>query len=861
MKLLKQCAVVGLVAGMFVSCSDDNPWGVNSGEGALRLSIEASGDVEAAVPAVRAISADVVPPPASAFKVSMVKDGGGYSKTWSSIEEFEKEESFPVGNYTLSASYGDEKSQGRVLASEEGYEHAWYYGETSVAIREGETSQVQLSVAVANSIVVIEYTDAFKKFFKNYHTMVQPAGGDAIDLGDNEAMNYVQPGDLNVTISATQQNGKTLTLNPATYTLEPKHMYKMRYNIYQGEIGDAVLSITFDESLSTEEITVNLSDELENTRAPQVTAIGFEPGAELVTLAGTPYQGEAKFSAVADGGISKAVLTFSSDSYFPSYISGGRIDLCAATPAQRAAMEADGIKALGFYDKRGTMGQLDLSEFFRKLPEGTHSITFQVSDQFTQTHEPVGCSLACIPVDMSAAGGEVVFGDDYADITISYNGPDPIKTNPFSFKVINRSGIGGESCEIISTKLKDGTRADYPSHDYVYRLRLPYVADDTATIGVYFNNAHDPSMKPVVKFIFPENQYQENMEYDVMATQLRWRTNFTDTHRKNLFEKRIRVFVDGTEYASTYDSGINAYVVAGLTPGQQHDIRTTVQAADSPTVFGSAVSLSTEAAAPVPNGDFSSTRETINTNIQVGGQWTVMGSTLTTTCDMRYSEPDGGWASVNSKTFYDGSSARNTWFMVASTYMGDGNSVILRSVAYDHAGNVPAKTGSAFSTKYYCTNYPDKIAERAAGELFLGSYSFDGSSETRNEGYDFVSRPTSLSFSYKYLPYKSDEGFVEMKVLASDGSVLVAESGTLSESGSARDFTLKMPEYKFGVKPAKLLIKFMSSTQNPVLTKENSEIDLSADSKAAGGKLSGVNSTHTFSAGSELTISNLRFEY
>ncbi len=42
-------------------------------------------------------------------------------------------------------------------------------------------------------------------------------------------------------------------------------MYKMRYNIYNGEVGNAKLEISFDENLETEPIVIDLSGDLENT--------------------------------------------------------------------------------------------------------------------------------------------------------------------------------------------------------------------------------------------------------------------------------------------------------------------------------------------------------------------------------------------------------------------------------------------------------------------------------------------------------------------------------------------------------------------------------------------------------------------
>lgn len=860
MKIINQCAAFGLALTMLSSCSQDAPWSVNSGEGALRIKVEAVSNVEAAVPAVRAITTDVVTPPASQFEISMVKEGGGYEQTWSSIAEFEKETTFPVGNYILSAYYGDDSSQGTVASADLGYEYAQYYGETQVTIRENETTEVQLTVGLTNAIVVIEYTEAFKNYFKSYHTILYTAGeGDPLDIGSNEAMNYVQPGELGITIAAVQQNDKELTLSPGKFDIEANHMYKLRYNVYNGEIGDAVLAIEFDDSLNVEPITINLSEELEATRAPQVTTIGFEPSVDLVTLSGTPYLGDAKFSVVADGGIASAVLTINSksDTFKPSYLTNGTIDLCSAFAAEnRAAMEADGIKIIGLQDENSKMGELDLSGLFSKLAEDTHTFTLLVSDTYRQSNEPVTCTLTCLPTDMGVEGLDAMYGEGYADLRVRYNGPHPaLHGNPFSFSV--KTSTGEETCEIKTIKLEsESTRADFPAEYYIYRVGLPFIETDSFDVNVFFNGTVAPCGPATVNFNFPN--YNENMEYDAMATQLRFRTNFTDPYKKKLIEDRMRVFIGGEEKEATFDKNINAYVIEGLTPDQDYAVKTTLQAADNPTDFGSQTSLKMEEALPVPNGDFSQTHETIHEKLQVGGKWQGWGH-YTTTCLMQYSEPSGDWASINSKTFYLGSTSKNTWFMVASTFMQSDGEVLIRSVAYDHAGIEPKESGGAFSVTSYCTNYPDRIANRVAGELFLGNYSFDGT-DHRNEGIDFGARPSKFVFNYKYQPYKSDSGLVEVKIISSDGTVISSISKELEESNEMKEIAVDMPLYEFGSKPSILCINFVSSTHVPVLTRENSEIDLSADSKAAGGDIS-TNSAHALSTGSELTVSNLRFNY
>ncbi len=88
-----------------------------------------------------------------------------------------------------------------------------------MTVREGQTSEVQLQPSLANAVLVIEYTDAFKNYFPYYSTTVQTEGHDAVNLGNLDgAYNYVVPGNLDITIEAQLQNGNRVHLTPSKFS-------------------------------------------------------------------------------------------------------------------------------------------------------------------------------------------------------------------------------------------------------------------------------------------------------------------------------------------------------------------------------------------------------------------------------------------------------------------------------------------------------------------------------------------------------------------------------------------------------------------------------------------------------------------
>lgn len=869
MKLLQKSMLLGAAAVLSTSCSQDAPWGVGNGEGEIHLHLSADRDVTAAVPSVRAVSTDIVAPPVAEFQVKVSKIDGSYSESFSTVADFVKKGSFPAGSYQIEAWYGEPDCQGFVKADEEDYAHAYYYGKSSnITVLEGQATEVQLNAALGNAIVVIEYTDAFKNYFTDWTTTVQTTGSSPVEFGSDEGLSYVIPGDVNVIISAELPNGKTISLNPGSFEVKAQHMYKMRYNIYNGEVGKAdQLEISFDDNLEADPIIIDLTDELENTAAPTVSTEGFVNEQNFVIQRGTAFDGEVKFNVSAPGKIASAKLTIESETYTPSFLTNGEIDLCKATEAQKAEMESAGIRAVGFYRNPDKMAQVDLTELCKKLPEGKHRILFQVIDSYTQVNEPVSVGFSCIPVEMNMTADPAPFGEGYVDVTVSYNGPDPTApgSNPFTFRCQgNNTYIDSD---IISIKKKESTKA-FESYDYVYRITVPDVDRDVFTVRAYFGDisAAGPDMTVDVPFEYPDYQVQ----LDPMTKKLRINVVHDDPKKKTLFFHKLRVYINGKRLEESNkdfsrDEPTGWIAVYNLQPSTQYRVQTTLQSAENAAKFGSDKTVTTSPATPVPNGDFSQTEETINKKLRVGGEWrATLFATHHTDCLFKYSEPTGGWASINKKTFYEKANPQNSWFMVASTFK-EGNDVIIRTVGYNHKGEVPATSGGAASTAYYNPNAPSYNSfTRSSGELFLGSYDFNGT-ESRSYGVAFNARPTSLTFKYKYVPQQTvSRGSAEVIIYAEDGTtVLNSRKIYLYDTPTMTDKKIVLHRYPFGIKVGKLCIRFLSSDLekgNNIETKCPTGKDLD-EGKGLNSDDIPQNSAHAICVGSVLTISDLKFNY
>lgn len=171
------------------------------------------------------------------------------------------------------------------------------------------------------------------------------------------------------------------------------------------------------------------------------------------------------------------------------------------------------------------------------------------------------------------------------------------------------------------------------------------------------------------------------------------------------------------------------------------------------------------------------------------------------------------------------------------------------------------------NTNYYCTNTPSESdLIHAAGEVFLGTYLFNGS-ESRVNGTAFSSRPSSISFDYSYSLKngKADNGLAYVEVLDASGNVIgSADPFLISETSETLTKTINIKYVKFGGKAATLKLGFKSSNQSnpPIYIPQGSELSegvtvITSESN----RTIATNGYHALATGSMLTIDNVKANY
>lgn len=847
MNYLSRMSVLIVALLSLAACSDDNPWAGGEGTGGIRLSLSADANVADAVPQTRA-SESLVAPDINLFSVRLIKSDFSIDKTYASVDEFNAAEGFGIGVYTLSAFYGN--------ADEEGFDKPAFYGETTVNVIDGESSDASVTATLANTMVSIDFTDAFKTFFPDYSAQLHSdASANYIDVLKSDAGRpvFIKPGNVALTLNLTQPNtGRTTSIQPAQpFLAKARHHYHITLDYNQGQVGEGQISILFDESVTVEDVILDLSDELFTAAPPTTSPSGFTTDTDFRHLQGNTVTTPVRFNVNAPGKIVEANLAVSSEG---KSFSGNKtqINLITASDADKTILSQWGIDCRGFFKVPDRFAFVDFSKFIENLPQGTHTVSLQVKDILSHVSEPISLTVVVEPMQSQISVRPASFGDTQLALDMDYNGDN---TDNFSFRILTNSG---NYVEAPVTNIAAVTRTARAAELKSYRLMLstPELNRAVVTLRVYFQG----QLLEEKNFNLVTPQY--SVTIDPYATFFDVKISAADEATVKMVTNNLRLFISGDNTASpsiSRNPDVGIIRASGVAPATAYKLQTTIYKTTTPVML-TENSFTTEAATPVPNGNFSAINEnSLNiSGLQVGGTWrATLAATHYHTSSILRSEPQG-WANLNPLTAYADASNKNTWFIVPSVWTENGKTVI-RSVGYNHAGTTPERSGSGLSTTYYCTNTPGESGlVKSVGELFLGSYTFNGAA-SRTDGIAFASRPVSLSFTYSYEPVNGEKGLAYISILDASGSVL-AQSDTELDAASEKAVTIALPAYPFASKAAKIKLGFRSVKDDNVSIVIPTGSQLNEGTGLTNATIE-ANKYHAVAVGSVLTVGNVALDY
>lgn len=867
------------VALALVGCADENPWDhVSNEKGSIDLSLLTDCDISASKPVFVAdeqttraqddpynLGSYTDIPSAEDFKIKLVKNDGSFSKTWNSLSAFKNDEEneFVTGAYTLTAFYGEK--------NETAFNNPYFETSSTFTVLANKTHKLDLNVGLTNSMVKINFTDDFRNYMSDFYVGLRTEGmTDEFKYQSGEPRALFLPAantylTLHYTVADTHE---TRTKNLGSFGAIARTLHNLTFDVrtVNGKTG---LGVSFDDTLEDEDVFIDLSDGFNDMMAaPVISCTGFSNGDTVNLLEYSASQSPLSMEVVAEAGMKSAILTVGTNATAPAW--GREIDLCAATPQQIQLMADAGIVARGFSESNQA-ASLNLTQYSRKLSNGTYTISLQVTDKNSNVSDPATkVTFDCEPISLSGASGLADYASAAATFSLDYNGFDP---GELVFKAPDKNGYDADV--VVNSFSESVSTRTFDSKTYTYSLTLPTpTLSKEVTVKVFSKDGRSLGSGKVALRSIPTyniskvDAYSKYAYLQVSAEN----SSLLPVITENIRLDNSNLFI----YARDKENGILTVTgalgadgsVNELQPGKSYSSDYSIFAGDYS--YGKQVSIVTETEQPIVNGEFSSTDAAVNSGtINVGGLYEV--KVLFITDDYQnYSSysynPPSNWATVNTLTAYTGSNPRNTWFEVPSSWVENGKAV-MRNVGYNHGGTVPSKSGGQMNTNYYCANTPSQSdLIHAAGEIFLGSYMFNGS-ESRVDGTAFSSRPSSVSFDYSYSLKNglTDSGLAYVEVLDASGNVIgTADPFLIPESGETKTKTINISYNKFSGKAATLKLGFKSSSQSnpPIYIPQGSELSegvtvITSESN----RTVETNGYHALATGSVLTIDNVKANY
>lgn len=705
------------------------------------------------------------------------------------LADFDPTTTFPIGRYTIDAYYGEE--------GKEDFAAPYYKGSTEVVLHENEATPVSLTATLANSMVSIVYGEDFKNYFPSYSVEIATSkGASIIHNNGEERAAYVEPGVITIYADVTKPNGVKGKLKAAEFTAEARNHYVVTMGL-GAESGGSAITVTFNSELVEETVEIDVSDQILLAPAPTLSAVGFTPGEEITIVEGTTTSGPLRVVATAIAGVASGQLTTQG----ASLITQGWPPVVnfPADAENLAKIEEFGIRPQGF---RGTTTQMALVDFREGLSKLTYNassdnrttFTLTVTDKYNKVSEPM--SFTVIVQELTLAVEKVytpAVNEESMVVDMLFNNED--LRDFVRFEVMDNNGAYQR---VVHERLEHVPG----SNKYKVRIPIPRSANDVVFRAVVLGN-NSLSLAPVtvvrtgVAMVFSDvDVYAKHATVSILgnhgaqyALSAKW---FAST--------------DGTNYTQIPGgqvdvNGANA-TINDLTDGTHYYLKVEANNAVS-----EPIEFTTESIVQLPNNKMD---DWFIENGQTKYWWKSY-------CGSDKNTP---WGSMNLVSTSEGGSndrdlsdSRNGMGYCAAsgtdrtTDARSGNAALIKTVGWGQGNSAAGSLSS--------------IKRASVGQLHLGSSptqfvntsgeSYDG---VIDYGYPFSSRPSSLSFWYKYQPKNSnDYGYAEIWLKSADGKIIAKETRNLTRADAYTEVVMNLP-YTVKQKAAKICVIFRSSA-NP----------------------------------------------
>lgn len=761
--------------------------------------------------------------------LTVTSSDGSYVQTWDSFGDFNPaEEQFPIGDYTVAVAYGDRDAEGfenRVVAA--------YYDSQDVKILEGTSTPVELTASRTHAIVNITYTEAFERYIKSGAVDLISSTGNGITYVYNDdrpetRSSLIVPGLTKVLVDIEKYNGTWIhNVEAAKFTTKARGSYTVKLDVNEGSLGSASLSIIIDDNVTEEIVEVDISDDVVEADPPEIVLEGIAPDGKLTVVEGTYAGDPIKVNFIAKGEL--AEVNFIATSTFLDRRGGWEastspegVDLLSLEQGQQGKYKNLGFDCHGIWNQPGRLAVIDMTKVINCLEyleknEPLHNLstfTFVARDKYNKVSDPVSFSIQVLPIELSLLNPSYLkIFDTEVELDMSFNGGDPTGMVKFNYK--NERGTD-EALKIESLTHLSGD---------LYRVKLSglpadeYDLEITAEINGRSSNVLTVPRHGVIAYASDNN---------IFAKRAYITLNLINLDPSEAVVSKFNLVSDNNKQLTSTKFAENTYVVEGLTSGKVNDI--SIEFVDSE-IRSNTLSFTAEAERQLSNSTFDDEFEISGhgsrwQNYVISGGWGT-NNPMTTIAD--------------SSTGSDVSYRRNSG-TIQSTSGHKGKCALLRTVGWGKSSTYAPAFG------YISGSNIDKID---AGLLHLGASRTKRpdnypdkagpiSTDDVSCGISFNSRPSKLSFWYKYEAVNSnDKGYAEIWIKDAVNNIIASKTVQLAATSTFTQCILDL-EYGWNVpKAAKIYIKFLSSYSSDFFKSDDKYIKPSTTSTSQSGQMLG----------------------
>lgn len=254
----------------------------------------------------------------------------------------------------------------------------FYTGSTGFSIVSGEVANIDITAAVANTKVTVEYDDAVKDNFSSYDFTVSNGQGELVfsnsDGTADEDGWFSVTGALSWTLSLVNNDGqKYRDLTGTLEDVKAKEHYKFRWSLETEPdgIGAGAVSIVLDDSMNEKEFTLELDPD--DDSVPVISA-DFDYSGLVQTEAGDASSRTITVSS--EDGFSSLLFTYPD----PADFSSRSVELAGASEEVLSVLSSAGI-SVSEVQESSAEATIDISAYISSLPVGRFSLGLTAIDR------------------------------------------------------------------------------------------------------------------------------------------------------------------------------------------------------------------------------------------------------------------------------------------------------------------------------------------------------------------------------------------------------------------------------------------------------------------------------------------------